>query len=996
MIRNLVTWIFFTVTPTWTGICVAQSLQPVVHTITSKDGLPSDNVYSIFQDSKGMMWFCTERGLVRYDGCNMKTYSQSAGLPDNEVLEVFEVKPGELWVNTFNRYAAIKQKDRFLNLKNHPVWDSIFWRTSTVGVGQALFTDSKQWVSVLEGLYVFDGKVLTSIEVPIKGDGVYRMEDIGEYVRCYCIMSIFKIRKKDYWCQVEADFSKQFSKFDRVLDSDNKGNFTLVSFKSDSVIVVKREGATFRVLPHVLPQTGTLYIDAQNRYWVCSLRKGAYCYRLNEREEFVLEKVIFPDIRINKMIQDREGTFWIGTKGLGILAFREDFAGYPQGFYSDKEDNSYRTYVSSGQVLAGNSDGQVFSLTHERVEFKYTLPERAKSQNIRQVYKDKSGQEWVITDDALYWVSEKNVKQIKGVLSPKMLSDDNQFLYIASGGTLYSVDKSTLNSENKVKQRLVSIYVDHQNVVWGGALNGLLTFRDLALHRWSDQFPTLASRTMSIQEHQGVLWVVNAGFGVVKVEKDLGIVRSAVPLLNSDGKPFQEVLPNVVFEDDCIVFATSKAIYQVFHNGRVVKINMKTELTTSEITSIARCAKNKIWVATTRGILLKDISLNLSGDPEYPVFISDIKYRLADVPEKVDLLEQDSMTAVWLPATASLVEVSFANLSNNFGEEVQYECQIVKGISSASLLTWSNLWNGLVHYFLGKKETIVLNQSSFSLGVDPEAGKYNITAYALYPGYPRSQNSDTVELVIRPQLYEILWVQLLFLFLALFGLYLFYQSRLSMQETRNKMLLLSFQTLQSQINPHFVGNSVNVFNQFFYPPDPAKASNYIQLFNSILRRTFELSDSTFTPFEEELKYINNYLTMMKIRLGDKLTFHISVDKSISASMPFPVLILQPILENATIHGINPGGVTHIQVLFAEVDGYIHCVVEDNGIGLNASLERRKESGRNKKSVGLNIIRSKAQILNTLHNLDMQFEMKDIGDPTTHKTGTRAVILFKKR
>jgi sensor histidine kinase YesM len=113
-------------------------------------------------------------------------------------------------------------------------------------------------------------------------------------------------------------------------------------------------------------------------------------------------------------------------------------------------------------------------------------------------------------------------------------------------------------------------------------------------------------------------------------------------------------------------------------------------------------------------------------------------------------------------------------------------------------------------------------------------------------------------------------------------------------------------------------------------------------------------------------------------------------------MPFPVLILQPILENATIHGINPGGVTHIQVLFAEVDGYIHCVVEDNGIGLNASLERRKESGRNKKSVGLNIIRSKAQILNTLHNLDMQFEMKDIGDPTTHKTGTRAVILFKKR
>ncbi len=971
----------------------SQAYQPVVLSMTSKDGLPSDNVYSIFQDSRGIMWFCTERGLVRYDGRNMKTYTQNDGLPDDEVLEVFEVRSGEIWVNTFNRYASVKQGERFLCLRDHPVLDSLFWRPSTVGVDVVLVTDSIFWVAISHDLYCYDGKALRSLIIPFHN--VYKIENLDDYIRCYSIQGVFTIRKSDFSCHVEADFSSRYAPQERVLDVDSKNGLTWISLKKDTTILIKQVDNRFRILPNILPQTGTLYIDKSNRYWVCSRSKGAYCYSLNEREEFVLEKVVFPDIRINKMMQDKEGTFWVGTKGQGIFAFREDFSQFQKEYYSLHDDNSYRVNVSSGEVWVGNSNGKVYLIDHGNIRLQCTLPESGSSRNVRQVYRDKNTKQWIITDDALYLTTGGQIRRIEGVTSPKMMTEDDTFLYIASGGSSFKVNKLTLDVQRHIPHRLVSILVDQQNILWAGELNGLLTYNDSSTCQWRDQFDVLNSRTVSLQEHNGVLWVVNAGHGVVRVEKDKGVVRSAVPLLNSDGKPFQKVLPNVVFAEDCIVFATSKAIYRVFQDGRVVKTNMRTELTTSEITSIARCDKDKIWVATTRGILLKDIGLNLSGDLEYPVFISDIQYHLADVPEKVDLLEKDSFAAVWLPATASLVEVRFANLSNNFGEDVRYECQIVKGISSIWLLTWSNLWNGLAHYFWGKKETIILEQSSFSLGVNPEAGRYNITTYALYPGYPRSQNSDTVELVIRPKLYEILWIQLLFLFLALFGAYLFYQSRLSMQETRNKMLLLSFQTLQSQINPHFVGNSVNVFNQFFYPPDPAKASNYIQLFNSILRRTFELSDSTFTPFEEEFKYINNYLTMMKIRLGDKLTFSISVDESIAPTMPFPVLILQPILENATIHGINPGGVTHIQVIFAEVDGYIHCVVEDNGIGLNAALERRKESGRNKKSVGLNIIRSKAQILNTLHNLNMQFELKDIGDAQAHKTGTRAVVSFKK-
>lgn len=78
------------------------SLEYIYTNYTTKDGLPSNEVYCSYQDSKGYIWFGTDRGLVRYDGLEFKTYTSLDGLTDNVILAINEDKDGNLWYTGLN------------------------------------------------------------------------------------------------------------------------------------------------------------------------------------------------------------------------------------------------------------------------------------------------------------------------------------------------------------------------------------------------------------------------------------------------------------------------------------------------------------------------------------------------------------------------------------------------------------------------------------------------------------------------------------------------------------------------------------------------------------------------------------------------------------------------------------------------------------------------------------------------------------------------------
>ena len=83
---------------------------------TTKDGLPSNHIYSTVQDKKGFLWVATENGICRFDGRYFQTFTTEDGLPDNEVLHVVMENDGTIWVNTFKKIPAYfdEVKNRFV------------------------------------------------------------------------------------------------------------------------------------------------------------------------------------------------------------------------------------------------------------------------------------------------------------------------------------------------------------------------------------------------------------------------------------------------------------------------------------------------------------------------------------------------------------------------------------------------------------------------------------------------------------------------------------------------------------------------------------------------------------------------------------------------------------------------------------------------------------------------------------------------------------------
>ncbi len=151
------------------------------------------------------------------------------------------------------------------------------------------------------------------------------------------------------------------------------------------------------------------------------------------------------------------------------------------------------------------------------------------------------------------------------------------------------------------------------------------------------------------------------------------------------------------------------------------------------------------------------------------------------------------------------------------------------------------------------------------------------------------------------------------------------------------------QALQMQISPHFVYNTLNTIASFIRTR-PETARELIVQFADFTRRTFK-KHGEYTTFAEELEYVHLYLAFEKARFGDRLTVIYRIEPEVLPTV-VPVLILQPLVENAVRHGIGKK-VGNGKVTIIAEDGGEECVitVADDGVGmskdqLHDSLQRR--------------------------------------------------------
>jgi two-component system LytT family sensor kinase len=160
-------------------------------------------------------------------------------------------------------------------------------------------------------------------------------------------------------------------------------------------------------------------------------------------------------------------------------------------------------------------------------------------------------------------------------------------------------------------------------------------------------------------------------------------------------------------------------------------------------------------------------------------------------------------------------------------------------------------------------------------------------------------------------------------------------TRIEMNLAQNQQLLLKarMDALTSQINPHFLFNTLNTVSSLIRF-DPDMARGVVLKLSNILRRLLRKHE-TFVPLREELAFIDDYLDIEVIRFGrDKLQIFKEIDED-SLETFVPSMLLQPMVENSIKHGLAPrleGGQIHLRA--RNFDGRLLIEIEDNGMGIS--------------------------------------------------------------
>lgn len=210
-------------------------------------------------------------------------------------------------------------------------------------------------------------------------------------------------------------------------------------------------------------------------------------------------------------------------------------------------------------------------------------------------------------------------------------------------------------------------------------------------------------------------------------------------------------------------------------------------------------------------------------------------------------------------------------------------------------------------------------------------------------------------------------------------------------EFNKKLADTEMALLRSQMNPHFMFNSLNSIKYYILNEEPENANKYLTKFSKLMRLVLKNSQSRLISLSDELEALKLYIDLEALRFKEEFTYRIDVDEGIRPDDTFlPPLIVQPYVENAIWHGLlqknAPGA---LEVNIQRVNGVIRLEVADDGIGREAAGAMRSKSVT-KKSFGTRITRDRIALVRQITGINASVETIDLHNGREAR-GTRVII-----
>ncbi len=361
----------------------------------------------------------------------------------------------------------------------------------------------------------------------------------------------------------------------------------------------------------------------------------------------------------------------------------------------------------------------------------------------------------------------------------------------------------------------------------------------------------------------------------------------------------------------------------------------------------------------------------------------------------------------------SLMSIKIGQTLNTLGYFNKAENYLLKGLQMAQKLQVKNnlleAYKGLIENARLKKKSEALyiwSQKYMTLNASLFNDKSMKAVNELETKFKTAQKEREIailtadkkakELELQVQRNQKYFLAIAILFI-LFVVYLLF-NRYRMKELKEKATLekakisIEQRLLRSQMNPHFIFNSLNSINSFIGTNNIKEAQLYLTKFARLMRLILENSRKASIALEDEIQALQLNLDLEKLRFENRFDFEIQLAGNISAKDTYisPMLI-QPFIENSIKHGFkNKKDKGWIRISFQKNGQLLVCVVQDNGVGCEQSEKLKNKKGIVHNSLGTQVTNERFSALKDKDE-NAGFEIIDLKDEAGNVAGTKVII-----
>jgi hypothetical protein len=937
--------------------------EPAYTNISVNDGLPSSEIYYVHQDRNGYMWFCTDHGVVKYDGFRLHVFDKTNGLLDDVILSLYEDHLGRIWFFAYSGQLAYysPKENKIISYKYNHLLAKV--NHGDCNISKDIVVD-KECNVYYSGLYKavkidVNGK-LTHLETKglrnfteVNDKWLYEGTFVWKFIESKVIRIVSSSGKEKYYEHPDKIYTCDMVKVnnrnlifvnDWVIDADNLNNkIKMVGF--------------------------TGMFDVGGELWVTTL-SGAYRYK--KRDEFHLSKPdgsYLKNQKITSVTKDHEGGYWFSTlddgvyytSNLDILHWVPSDAKNLNTIYDINGFGDQVYYASSFGYYNLKSGMEVF--------------EKKGGSHRIGVW----GNKLILSKDLTPLGKASFTKTNWGYESSLFMGWDidqrNNFYSV--GITLNKLNKLTKNGESIIDQSEVynpSKYKPH-------------FFRSLAIE---------PNGKMYVGSSVGLFKVKNKKFKRVKLPPDLNRIR----------------VTGMVYHKywGLIVATRGKGLFFLRNEKVVKRIQMKDGLISDQLNTIYMDKQGDIYIGTNKGIS------KIVKSKTHSITIFNLTRLTGLSSSEVSCIYVNKEGAyIGTRSGVTLIPASYSWDKHSLENQIRIQTIFSNGKQLQKIMDGMefNASQKVIRFLLQTTNYKSLHERPYKYrfrNSDPWSFGYNGELILINPSFESyeleiqyenelgvwSKPNVIFHFSISPPFYSTWWFTGLIFVLTLIAGFLLFRNRLKVIQRRNKiqrnMDLLEQKALLAQMNPHFIFNALNSIQSFLLYNENELAERYLSKLSQLIRLTLTNSRETDITILKELDSLKMYLELEQMRFKNKFNFEIDVSVNKEELTRFiPPMLIQPFVENSIIHGFkgleNSGSIV---VKFIEIkENKLKVEVVDNGVGYLSN--KVNKDGSSHKSYGTQITSERLILFKERYQSAFDYSIEVLTDENDHSIGTKVKI-----